>query len=336
MKPIRYGANSVGPASFVSRRGLFATFVKLALAKRVVDDACKTNETDQTNSPLCRSDEFFLSTLPNSRREVLSIGDWDINLVRAGTGPSLCFLHGIGNSWRWWQPILTAMSSEFSVTAIDLPGAGESSPLTQVPNRSDYGALLAGVLEAVGPSTIVGHSLGGFIAAQAALQKVDGIKGLFLVAPAGFGPIENRYLRLLALPGVGGLLNRTGRIGLPLLLNSLVHQKSVVELMLCWVDASASARQQFLFQLQIALDNLGRTTSQLLISDAEKLEVPVALLWGKFDSVFSLETAYNAETVLNSASLTIFDNSGHHPQLEETDFFLRSLKDFIEVSALSD
>jgi pimeloyl-ACP methyl ester carboxylesterase len=49
---------------------------------------------------------------------------------RAGLGPPLVLLHGLGLSWRSWRPILPALEQRHDVIALDLPGFGDSEPLS--------------------------------------------------------------------------------------------------------------------------------------------------------------------------------------------------------------
>lgn len=54
----------------------------------------------------------------------------DINFIRRGTGKPLLLLHGIGGSWRSWQTILDDLTAEREVIAVDLPGFGNTPPLS--------------------------------------------------------------------------------------------------------------------------------------------------------------------------------------------------------------
>ena len=89
--------------------------------------------------------------------------------------------------------------------------------------------LVARAIEVLGlgPTVVVGHSLGGYVSLQAAIQGAPDIRGLVLVAPAGFGDIQNSFLRMLAVPGAGDLAIKSGRLGLPILLRSLVHDPRI-------------------------------------------------------------------------------------------------------------
>lgn len=53
-----------------------------------------------------------------------------MNHIRRGTGKPLLLIHGIGGSWRSWQTILDSLALEREVIAVDLPGHGETPPLS--------------------------------------------------------------------------------------------------------------------------------------------------------------------------------------------------------------
>jgi len=263
----------------------------------------------------------------------LQILDWKINTVVAGNGPLLLFLHGIGNSWQWWQPTLSALADDFSVCAIDLPGSGSSSPLTSRPYPELYKALVARLIELLdlGPAIVIGHSLGGYVTAQAAIQKAPGIKAIALVAPAGFGPVHNLIFKLLSIPIVGEFLVQFHQVGIPILLHSLVYDPhSVSEDMLRWAKKSSESlaeRKQFLYQLRVGVQ-CGHTTKRFLIKHAPPLSIPISLLWGKHDSVFPIDIAYRTQQVLHAQPPVIFKSSGHFPFLEEPDQFNSALRSF--------
>ncbi len=266
----------------------------------------------------------------NFRTYQSELAGWRINIVVAGNGPLILLLHGIGLSWQWWQPTMAALSHDFTVCAVDLPGSGRSTPLTSPPEPEAYSRLVAGIIDSLdlGPAIVVGHSLGGYVAVQAAIQQAPGISRLILAAPAGFGLIHNPFMRLLSIPIANQLLIRANPIGLRSFLQSLVHDpRSISDEMLHWANVSLAARQQFVYQLNLAL-RFGRTLDTYIIKDAPPLSVPILLLWGRYDSVFPLHVAYQAQQVLHDPPLLIFEQSGHFLQFEETDRFYSVLRSF--------
>ena len=50
--------------------------------------------------------------------------------IRRGKGKPLLLIHGLGGSWRSWNPILDSLAVEREVIAVDLPGFGDTPPLS--------------------------------------------------------------------------------------------------------------------------------------------------------------------------------------------------------------
>ena len=116
-------------------------------------------------------------------------------LTRSGQetkAPAIVFLHGNLSSALFWQEILLAVPTEFSVWAVDLRGFGESDALPVDATRGlrDFSDDLAGVIDALGLGVahLVGWSMGGGVAMQFALEHP--VLSLTLqapVSPYGFG-----------------------------------------------------------------------------------------------------------------------------------------------------
>lgn len=286
---------------------------------------------DSTMNLACESTEEYLGRLPNSSRSRINVGDWDINVVTAGSGPTVLLLHGLGTSWRWWEPTIDRLISTNTIVAIDLPSAGDSSDLSDTPTAAQYVNLVRVILEEFGPACVVGHSFGGFAALQAAIAEVSGLEGAFLYAPAGFGKVENKYFRALSVRGIGTALSHSGPMGVELLLKSLVHDPKHVAQMDCWIDDSPEAKSRFLFQIEIGIDWLGRTHKELQVSLTAPIKTPIRLVWGKYDSIFSLETGYHAANILGLPGPRIAESSGHFIHVEQPDWFVDELTDFLQL-----
>ncbi len=105
---------------------------------------------------------------------------------RGGSGQPLVLVlvHGLGLSWRSWQPVLDALEGRHDVVAIDLPGFGESPRL---PDRAaPTPARLADAVESeldrlsLDAPALVGNSLGGWVGARAGATRPSGARGRHL------------------------------------------------------------------------------------------------------------------------------------------------------------
>ncbi|MCB0662842.1 MAG: alpha/beta hydrolase [Saprospiraceae bacterium] len=113
----------------------------------------------------------------------------DIYYESAGSGSTtLLFIHGLGTTGKSWQRVMPPLAEHFTCIAPDLPGYGKSTK-SDFPFTIDFfkNSLLL-LIEKLGLDQIVlvGHSMGGQIAASMVLENPDVFKGLILMAPAGF------------------------------------------------------------------------------------------------------------------------------------------------------
>lgn len=115
----------------------------------------------------------------------------------AGDGPPVLAVHGITGNHLWWAETVGALAGRATVLAPDLRGRSLSAGLPGPYGLSAHVPDLAGVLDAEGVdrATLVGHSMGGFVAARLAAAHPERVSGLVLVdggvplvAPASRSP----------------------------------------------------------------------------------------------------------------------------------------------------
>ncbi len=114
---------------------------------------------------------------------------------RAGPGPCLVFLHGIGSNAGSFRALFDRLPSDFHLLAWNAPGYGASDPLAaDWPVAADYATALLGLLRALGagPVVLVGHSLGALVAAAFARAYPEHVAHLVLAScAAGYGvPVD--------------------------------------------------------------------------------------------------------------------------------------------------
>jgi pimeloyl-ACP methyl ester carboxylesterase len=145
----------------------------------------------------------------------------NIRYVDTGRGTPVIFLHGFGASIYAWRDILAPVAAAgFRAVAFDNRGFGLSEKPAKGYENGDYSRLLAAFMDslAIPDAVIVGHSMGGEVAAEFALAYPNRVRGLVLMDAAGFGVRVPFVLRLASWPGVGrivsGLRSRwiTGRL----------------------------------------------------------------------------------------------------------------------------
>lgn len=92
-----------------------------------------------------------------------------------GAGEPLVLIHGVGMQAQAWYPQIEALSDDFRVFAVDMPGHGRSDRLASDAALEDFVQWAIAFIEAlhVGPVNLAGHSMGSLIAAGVAVTRPD-------------------------------------------------------------------------------------------------------------------------------------------------------------------
>jgi pimeloyl-ACP methyl ester carboxylesterase len=265
----------------------------------------------------------------------------------AGEGDiTLVLLHGNFGSWRWWEPVLERLPAGYRAYAPDLRGCGDSE-------RPGFGhniEVLAADVQAfaaslnLGALHLVGHSLGGAVALQAALQYADLARSLLLVAPppadgTSLAPQGdsfshwtsrlfdvNRDASVVNLGASYRVLRHLGahRPVLRRALKRLAPTLSYDDAFITRVsDAARMAPQAVVGHLQ-ALDAWN------IEADLSRIGLPSLILGGAQDVLISPQSLARLAHALPRSRLVIWPDVGHSPQLEQPERFVQLLTRFIE------
>jgi pimeloyl-ACP methyl ester carboxylesterase len=122
-----------------------------------------------------------------------------VRLGSMGRGPTVVFVHGLGSGPSHWLPVARAMARHHRVALVSLPGHADmpmAEPLTFPQAALGLEAALSRELGDE-PVVLVGHSIGGVVAAALALDHPERVRGLVLVETAlrpPFTPDERKAL----------------------------------------------------------------------------------------------------------------------------------------------
>ena len=200
---------------------------------------------------------------------------------RAGSGPPLVLIHGLGASKEIWRPQLEALAGDRDVIAVDMPGFGHSPELDETPTPWALGAAITRMCEELGIQrpNVAGNSLGGWVALE--IAKAGEASSLCLISPAGLWrrPLgarnvdSRRWARRLR-PLIMGLTRfRPAReamlrtsIGRP----ELVPEADGRAMVAAWIDAPGYEAANAEMRRYIA-------------EDLDRITVPTTIVWGELD-----------------------------------------------------
>ena len=102
---------------------------------------------------------------------------------RAGAGPAVVLIHGVGLQKAIWGPQMDALVADHDVIAMDMPGHGKSSQPPEAPVLADYADAVLALLDGLGIARahVVGHSMGALVALEFALTHPERVAGVVAV-----------------------------------------------------------------------------------------------------------------------------------------------------------
>jgi len=242
----------------------------------------------------------------------------DLAAHRAGSGPPLVLLHGLGGSWRSWETVLPALAAERSVVALDLPGfAGEAAPLPD-PTFASLTDAVEGWLhdQHLEDAPLVGSSLGARMVLELTRRGVG--RGGVALDPGGFWTAGEARAFHLSVGASIGLVRRI-RPALPRLLGNPAGRTALLAQFSArpWaLDAAVVTREVRGYadspSFSPVLDDLAYGPRQQGAA-AGTARGRLTIGWGRRDRVTLPRQAARAARAFPDAELHWFPSSGHFP-----------------------
>jgi len=236
-----------------------------------------------------------------------------------GDGQPAVLLHAGVADRRSWHAVADALSPAMGVVAYDMRGYGETSGVTYgFSHLEDLNAVLDQV--ASGPVWLVGSSMGGELAIDAALASPDRVAGLVLLAPAVSGAPEptvfdadtDRLVRMWEAAQTSGEIDEINRVEMWLWLDGPSASEGRV---------SGPARDLALAMNAIALKNdipeESGKSGMAAWSRLEEIAVPVTVACGSLDLPFMIARSKELADWLPLSRFEMFEGMAHLPYLEQ-------------------
>jgi abhydrolase domain-containing protein 6 len=283
----------------------------------------RTDERPDGTRPRDRTPETSIPPVPRiGRTSTFRIDDLEVLYIDTdpeGGKPPLVFVHGYGGCGyeiRWIAP---ALSRRFRLIAPDLPGMGFSDRPERFDSIEIFVRTVAALMERLELPriTLVGHSLGGAVAATFADRYPDRLDDLVLIAPYGLEGEQGGILRYLGgiTPLVSlafSLVNR--RLYRTLLELSVFHDAASIP-----DDLETYLAESLLSEdggKTLAAITTGLMNSTVIEDILPRIERFVLLIWGEDDRVLQYEWAERFQSLLPLSKLVPIPDCGHMPHVE--------------------
>ncbi|HEX4362129.1 MAG TPA: alpha/beta hydrolase [Pseudonocardia sp.] len=244
-----------------------------------------------------------------------------------GTGAPLLLVHSAAHDRRDWDAIRTELAGRYRTVAVDLPAHGESPA-----PRSDWQPSAAGIADLVedvvdrlglGPTSVLGSSVGGFAAARLAIRRPEAVRALVLVDHGGFGdyPLGVRlFCRALGLPPLLRLLYPG--FARTYMRSSSAHDRAVLR------EAQRLRRRPARAEVVAGLWRSFPGPEHSLESRAGEITAPTLIVWGRRDPVIPISAGRRAGELIPGARFVSMD-TGHLPFTSDPAGFLAHVLPFL-------
>ena len=258
-----------------------------------------------------------------------------VNLHYQDTGPSknaipIVFLHGFGASLQTWETWAQALSEDYRVISVDLPGFGLTGedPSGIYTDQRSVEVLEAFLKELkITKVVLVGNSMGGKFAWQFAARYPNQVAKLVLISPDGYASPGIEYGKKPDVPAIADLyryffsktflaMNLEPAYANPKTLSDALVNRYYDLMLAPGVRGAILARMQ-------------QTVLQDPVPSLASIQVPTLLIWGEKDAFIPISNSNDYLKVMPNAKRVSLPNIGHLPQEEQPSIGLAALKEFL-------
>lgn len=245
-----------------------------------------------------------------------------------GQGKTVVLLHGYLESLEIWSPFATELANNNRVIAIDLPGHGQTGTSNGMPNVEFMAECVKAVLDQlqITKTVLIAHSMGGYAMLAFAELWPEKLLGIGLFHSISWADLpEKREARDREIE-----LVKQGKK--QLIFNVNIAKGFADDNLKLFKDEIERAKQIAANTTDdgiiAALNGMKDRKDRTFI--LEQIQVPVFFGIGKKDNYIPMEKLMALTILPRNKHITIFENSGHMGFIEEKDFAIDELEQFLE------
>jgi non-heme chloroperoxidase len=237
-------------------------------------------------------------------------------------GEPIIMLHGYTDSWYSFSRVLPELAPKYRGISISQRGHGDSDRPGSY-TGDDLAADVDGFMEALGieRATVVGHSMGSFVAQTVAIRYPHRVKKLVLIGSATVAGNEaivglNDFVQTLTDPVDSTFVYEFQA-------STIYYPVPQV-----FLDSVVSESRKLPAQVwKGALEGLIGTVNAPRLSE---IQAPTLVVWGDRDGIFPREEQDALIAAIPNATLTVYPETGHALHWERPREFTRELEKFVK------
>ena len=237
-------------------------------------------------------------------------------------GEPVILLHGYTDSWTSYSTVLPLLDRKYRVYILDQRGHGESDRPAGAYAMQQFAADVVAFMDAMGiyQATIVGHSMGSFVAQHVAVAAPERVKRLVLSGSAT--TVRNsvvsdlqREVNALKDP-IPEKFVRDFQVG-------MAFQPLTDEFV------NTVVKESLTIPARVWREVMAEMLSPKSEAELTKIKVPTLILWGDKETVFPRAEQDRLLAALPNARLKVYEDTGHAMHWERPDRFAKDLQEFM-------
>ncbi len=271
------------------------------------------------------SSAAFAQTAPQEK--TATVFGAKIRYLEAGDAakPTVILLHGLGGQAENWQFNIAAMAANYHIIALDQIGFGKSDkPMLKyrVGTYVDFLDKFMSELK-IEKASLVGNSLGGWVAALTAVKYPNRVEKIVLADAAGLKPNDIDFKLIYSL-------NYSTRDEIRALVKLVFYNQTIFG---SEPFIEESLRQRVLandaYTISSLIESIKRD-EDFLDGQLSNIKKPTLIIWGKQDGLLKLADGERFNKEIGGSQLVVFDKCGHVPQVEKAVDFNAAVIKFLQ------
>ena len=262
----------------------------------------------------------------SQQEKTVSVYGAKINYVEAGdpAKPTVILLHGLGGNLQNWVFTIPALSANYHVIAPDQIGFGKSDRLMLKYRVGTYVDFLDKFMSElkIEKASLVGNSLGGWVAAMTAMKYPNRVEKIVLADAAGLKPADVDLAQVYAL-------NYSTRDEVRQLVKLVFYNQALFGSD-AFIEQSMNVRVAANdgYTINSLIESIKRN-EDFLNGRLGEIKKPTLVVWGKQDMLLKVADGEQFKREITGSELVVFDQCGHVPMIEKAADFNKAVLAFL-------